>query len=484
MLRFGTDGLRGVANAELTPELALALGRAAVRVMGGDRYLVGRDTRRSGPLLEAALAAGLAGEGADVTLLGVVPTPEVAWWSAHEGLPAAMVSASHNPFPDNGIKLFSAGGRKLSDETESRLESELRRLLRDGALPTSAARAPTGSGVGWVAPAARVHDGYAAAVIASLEGRRLDGLTAVVDCANGSASVIAPRVLGDLGVDVHVLHARPDGANINDACGSTHIGDLARTVVERGADLGVAFDGDADRVLLVDETGEVVDGDQIIALCAIDRHDRRTLREDSVVVTVMTNLGFRLAMEKRGIHVVETKVGDRYVLEALEQRHLALGGEQSGHVIFRDLATTGDGLLTAVQVLDVAVRSGWPLATLATDAMTRLPQVLRNVRVAERDPAIVERLAPRIAAVERRLGDQGRVLVRPSGTEPLVRVMAEAPTADEAEAAVADLVAAVEADAGGRRRGAGRPVSGAGPGSDRRPGAGTPPPGRGARPRP
>jgi phosphoglucosamine mutase len=461
VLKFGTDGVRGVANTELTPELALALGRAAVRVLGGDRFAVGRDTRRSGPLLEAALAAGLASEGADVALLGVVPTPEVAWWSAAEAAPAAMVSASHNPFPDNGIKLFTAGGRKLSDAVEQRLELELQALL--GAVVASSTTAgggagagagadrpvPTGAGVGQVHTVAGGHDGYAASVIASLGGRRLDGLTAVVDCANGSASVVAPRVLRDLGVDAQVLHAAPDGANINHGCGSTHTGDLSRAVVERGADLGVAFDGDADRVLLVDAGGELVDGDQIIALCAIDRHERRALTDDSVVVTVMTNLGFRLAMEKRGIHVVETKVGDRYVLEALEAGGLSLGGEQSGHVIFPDLATTGDGLLTAVQALDVVVRADQPLRELAADAMTRLPQVLRNVRVAERDPAIVERLAPDIAAVEERLGDQGRVLVRTSGTEPLVRVMVEAPTPAEAEAAVADLIRAVEALAGG-----------------------------------
>lgn len=451
MLKFGTDGVRGVANAELTPELALALGRAAVRVLGGERYAVGRDTRRSGPLLEAALAAGLASEGADVTLLGVVPTPEVAWWSVTEAAPAAMVSASHNPFPDNGIKLFTAGGRKLSDAVEAQLELELQRLLGavvapstdpvGGGVPTVA----TGAAVGRIVAAGQVHDGYAAAVVGSLDGRRLDGLTAVVDCANGSASVVAPRVLRELGVDVHVLHARPDGANINDGCGSTHTDHLARTVAERGADLGVAFDGDADRVLLVDAAGELVDGDQIIALCAIDRHQRGVLTADSVVVTVMTNLGFRLAMDKRGIHVVETKVGDRYVLEALESGRLSLGGEQSGHVIFPDLATTGDGLLTAVQALDVVVRSGLPLAELAAGAMTRLPQVLRNVRVARRDPAIVDRLAADIAAVEERLGDQGRVLVRTSGTEPLVRVMAEAPTAAEAEAAVDELIRAVQA---------------------------------------
>jgi phosphoglucosamine mutase len=463
VLKFGTDGVRGIANAELTPELALALGRAAVRVLGGGRYAVGRDTRRSGPLLEAALAAGLAAEGADVVLLGVVPTPEVAWWSVAEQAPAAMVSASHNPFADNGIKLFAAGGRKLADDVEDRLEAALESLLDRDATPNRGRSSghvhddrpqnrgdereravPTGTGVGTIAPVAEAHTSYAAAVAASIDGRRLEGLTAVVDCANGSAAEVAPRVLRDLGVDVHVLHDRPDGTNINDGCGSTNVEGVARTVVERGADLGVAFDGDADRVLLVDADGELVDGDQIIALCAVDRHARGALPGDAVVVTVMTNLGFRLAMEAHGIEVVETAVGDRYVLEALEARGLALGGEQSGHVIFRDLATTGDGLLTAVQCLDVVVRSGRPLAGLA-GVMTRLPQVLRNVRVARRDPAVVERLAPDIAAAEKRLGPTGRVLVRPSGTEPVVRVMAEAPTAAEAEAVVGDLVRATEA---------------------------------------
>jgi phosphoglucosamine mutase len=458
MLRFGTDGVRGVANAELTPELALALGRAAVRVLGGDRFAVGRDTRRSGPLLEAALTAGLASEGADVTILGVVPTPEVAWWSATEDAPAAMVSASHNPFPDNGIKLFAAGGRKLTDAVEAELEEELQRLLgsspreavADAVIgsPAGGRAVPTGADVGRLLPAEHAQDGYAHAVMATLDGRRLDGLTAVVDCANGSASVVAPRVLAELGVDVHVIHAVPDGANINDRCGSTHTDELAQTVFARGADLGIAFDGDADRVLLVDAEGDLVDGDQIIALCAIDRHERGVLTDDSVVVTVMTNLGFRLAMAERGITVVETAVGDRYVLEALEEGGLSLGGEQSGHVIFPDLATTGDGLLTAAQVLDVIVRGGRPLADAAAEAMTRLPQVLRNVRVARRDPEIVDRLRPAVAEVESRLGGQGRVLVRPSGTEPLVRVMAEAPTQADAEAAVAELVHAVEVLAG------------------------------------
>jgi phosphoglucosamine mutase len=446
MLKFGTDGVRGVANAELTPELALALGRAAARVLGGDRFAIGRDTRRSGPMLEAALSAGLVSEGVDVELLGVAPTPEVAWWSVTADAPAAVVSASHNPFADNGIKLFAAGGRKLADDVEARLEHELRGLLVDAAPQRDT---PTGAGLGAVrAVAASAHAGYRAAVSGSLAGRRLAGLRAVVDCAHGAASVVAPAVLSDLGVDLEVIHADPDGTNINAGCGSTHPQAVAREVVERGADVGVAFDGDADRVLLVDAAGELVDGDHIIAICAIDRHERGVLAGDSVVVTVMTNLGFRLAMDKRGVHVVETQVGDRYVLEELESRRLHLGGEQSGHVIFRDLATTGDGLLTALQVLDVAVRSGRGLADLAGDAMTRLPQVLRNVRVTERDPAVAERLAGPIAAVEARLGDQGRVLVRPSGTEPLVRVMVEAPTEDEATAAADELVEAVEALAG------------------------------------
>jgi phosphoglucosamine mutase len=449
VLKFGTDGLRGVANSELTPELALALGRAAARVLGGDRYAVGRDTRRSGPLLEAALSAGLAAEGADVVSLGVVPTPAVAWWSATTDSPAAMVSASHNPFGDNGIKLFSAGGRKLADDVEAALEAELGRVLAGGWRRPSA---PTGAAVGVVSTDPSALTGYAGSVAATLAGRRLDGLRAVVDCAHGSASVVAPRVLRDLGIDVEVLHAAPDGTNINERCGSTHPDTLAAAVVARGADVGVAFDGDADRVLLVDEMGTLIDGDQIIALCALDRHDRGALRGDAVVVTVMTNLGFRQAMDKAGIGVVETAVGDRYVLEALESRGLALGGEQSGHVIFRDLATTGDGLLTAVQVLDVVARAGWPLAALAVEAMTRLPQVLRNVRVAERDPYLLDRLAPAVAAVEARLGPSGRVLIRPSGTEPLVRVMAEAPTEAEAEAAVADLVAEVGRLVDPRRR--------------------------------
>jgi phosphoglucosamine mutase len=448
---FGTDGVRGLANVELTPEYALLLGRAAARVLSGRCWAIGRDTRRSGPMLEAAFAAGLASEGVDVVSLGVAPTPEVAWWSASEDAPAAVISASHNPFADNGIKIFSAGGRKLPDEAEARVESEIRKLGISGAAaavgaPVTGHDVPVGAGVGSIVSLS-AHAGYGAAVAASIEGRRLDGLRLVIDCANGAASVVAPDVLRALGADVEVLHGNPDGTNINDRSGSTHPSDLQLAVHEHRAEVGVAFDGDADRVLFVDGHSRLVDGDQTMAICAIDLAARDLLPADTVVVTVMTNLGFRLAMAERGINVVDTKVGDRYVLEALEAGGYALGGEQSGHVIFRELATTGDGLLTAVQLLDVVVRSGRSLGMLADEAMTRLPQVLRNVRVSGATPAaeLAERLARDIAHVEDDLGEMGRVLVRPSGTEPLVRVMVEAPTDVQAEAAASRLVSALEA---------------------------------------
>ncbi len=453
MPTFGTDGVRGLANVELTPEYALVLGRAAARVLGRDCWAIGRDTRRSGPMLEAAFAAGLASEGSDVVSLGVAPTPEVAWWSASEKAPAAVISASHNPFADNGIKIFTAGGRKLPDESEARIESEIRKLgISAAAAAVGAATGadpPTGEGVGNIVSYS-AHAGYGAAVAASIEGRRLDGLRVVVDCANGAASVVAPELLRSLGAEVEVLHGAPDGLNINDRCGSTHPSDLQLAVHTHRAEVGVAFDGDADRVLFVDGHSRVVDGDQTMAICAIDLAARDLLPDATVVVTVMTNLGFRLAMAERGINVVDTKVGDRYVLEALEAGGYALGGEQSGHVIFRDLATTGDGLLTAVQLLDVVVRSGRSLGMLADDAMTRLPQVLKNVRVTGSTPAaeLAGRLASHIAHVEDDLGELGRVLVRPSGTEPLVRVMVEAPTEVQAEAAASRLVSALEAMAG------------------------------------
>lgn len=439
-LRFGTDGVRGAANTELTPELALSLGRAAARTLGPGPWLVGRDTRLSGPLLHAAFVAGLASEGASSVDLGVVPTPGVAHLCAADQLPGAMISASHNPFGDNGIKLFAVGGLKLDDAAEERLEADLAALEAEG-IPGSAER-PGGPLVGTLGRAPDAWERYAHHLEQlPLEGRRLPGLKVVIDCAHGAASTVAPRVLAELGVAVTVLHADPDGTNINDGCGSTHPELLQKAVVARGADVGLAFDGDADRVLAVDAGGQLVDGDQLIALLAVDLHERGLLRDDTVAVTVMTNLGFRQAMAGHGIRVVDTAVGDRHVLAALAEHGLVLGGEQSGHIVLRDWATTGDGLLTGLFVLDVMARSGRTLAELAA-VMTRLPQVLVNVRVARRSPDLLERLAPDIARAEIALAGRGRVLVRPSGTEPVVRVMVEAPTAEEAQATADALAAA------------------------------------------
>jgi phosphoglucosamine mutase len=439
-LEFGTDGIRGLANDELTPELVLALGRAAARVLGGP-FVVGRDTRRSGPMLQAAFAAGVASEGMAVVDLGVIPTPGVAFASAGWRAPGAVVSASHNPFPDNGVKLFAPGGRKLTDDEEATLEAEFARI----AAGDPAAR-PTGAGVGALESDPAAVDAYAAHLVASLEGRTLEDLFVVLDCGHGAASVVAPAVVRETGARVEVLGDRPDGTNVNDGCGSTDLTALRKAVAEHGADAGLAFDGDADRVLAVDGTGEVVDGDHLIALCALDLRSRGRLDGGTVVVTVMTNLGFRLAMEEAGIAVHETPVGDRHVLEALDANGWSLGGEQSGHLIFRRLATTGDGILTGLQLLDLIARRSRPLADLAAEAMTRLPQVLRNVRLAvRRDAAAVnDAVAPAVAAESDRLGAHGRVLVRPSGTEPLVRVMVEAPTEAQADASAARLVAEVE----------------------------------------
>jgi len=434
--------VRGVANAELTPEIVLALGRAAARVLGADRFLVGRDTRVSGALIQAALSVGLMAEGVAVADVGVLPTPGVAWLSVADGDPAAVISASHNPFHDNGVKFFAAGGRKLSDEVEARLEAELDRLLEVTPGGTHPVVPVVGAAVGSVA----ANDGrqrYVDGMVGVLGAGALAGLTLVLDCAHGAASAVAPEVFRRLGATVHVLHDAPDGRNINDGCGSTHPEALQAEVVARGADVGLAFDGDADRVLAVDGAGNLVDGDHLIALLALDRKAGGRLPEDTVVVTVMANLGFRQAMRQAGITMVETDVGDRYVLEAMEKGGWTLGGEQSGHVIFRDLATTGDGILTGLQVLDVMVRSGRSLAELAS-VVERLPQVLRNVAIAPGRPLGGERdLAAAIADVEAGLGDAGRVLVRASGTEPVIRVMVEAETMEAAEAATRTLCDAV-----------------------------------------
>ncbi|NNE72857.1 MAG: phosphoglucosamine mutase [Acidimicrobiales bacterium] len=432
-LPFGTDGVRGVAHEELTTEFVRALGAVAAQVLGAGRFYIGRDTRESGPDFTQAFADGLASAGAEPVSLGVVPTPAVAGAAATDGRPAAMISASHNPWTDNGIKLFAAGGVKLSDAVQDEIAD---RLALIDSFPAPDSPAAIGNGRALV-------ERYGQAVEASIEGRRLDGLSVVIDCANGSNSFVAETVLRELGADVTSLFHEPDGRNINVDCGSTYPGTLQHAVVERGADLGLAFDGDADRVLAVDHTGALVDGDHLIAICAIDRKARGRLADDRVVVTVMTNLGFRLGMQKHGITVVDTAVGDRYVLEALDRDQLNLGGEQSGHVIFRDLATTGDGLLTGVQVLDVVARSGQTLAALADAAMTQLPQTLVNVRVAERPDDIATLLADDVAVAEAELGATGRVLLRSSGTEPLVRVMVEAAEQATAERIANELAGAV-----------------------------------------
>ncbi len=444
-LRFGTDGIRGVAGRELTAEAAVALGRAAGRILGSDggRFLIGRDTRRSGPMLQAALAAGVASAGVDVTDLGVMPTPAVAAMAAAYGQPAAMVSASHNPFGDNGVKFFAAGGTKLPSEVQAEMESELNGLLED--RQGDRGSPVTGAAIGTITSEPNALDWYEARLVAALEGRRLERIGVVVDCANGAASGTAADVLTAAGAEVlGTLGCTPDGSNINEGCGSTDPSGLARAVVDLGADIGLAFDGDADRVIAVDATGQVVDGDQMLAIFAEDFRDRERLADDTVVVTVMTNLGFHQAMAARGISVHQTPVGDRHVLEALDRHGWTLGGEQSGHLVFRDLATTGDGILCGLLLTDVMARTGRPLADLAGAGMQRLPQVLRNVEVAHPDRLdATASVWSEVEAVEAQLGARGRVVLRRSGTERVIRVMAEAPTESEAADVVGRVSAAV-----------------------------------------
>ena len=444
---FGTDGVRGDTRGDLNGRLVEAVGEAAGEVLGADRFAVGRDTRISGPELVEALNRGIGRAGGSAVDLGIVPTPAVARWCHDEQVAGAVVSASHNPWHDNGVKLFAPGGRKLSDEAQHEIEQRLGDLF-DG--PGGAERMHDLSGHLSAADDAAgdlARRRHIRAVVASLEGRDLAGLRVVVDTANGAAWRSAPECLSGLGAGVEVIHADPDGYNINDGCGSLHPESLQAAVVSSGADAGLAFDGDADRVLAVDGVGALVDGDQILAVCAIDRAERGRLPGNAVVATVMANLGLRQAMAARGIGVVETPVGDRHVLGALEERRLVLGGEQSGHLIFRDLATTGDGLLTAVHLLDAVKRSGSSLSDLAAGAMTRLPQVLVGVPLpASARPADLDEALGAIASeAAARLGDSGRVLVRPSGTEPLIRVMVEAADTGTAQAEADRLAAKIEA---------------------------------------
>jgi phosphoglucosamine mutase len=439
-LRFGTDGVRGVANAELTVELVTALGRAAVRALGADQpFVVGRDTRRSGPMLEAALVSGICAEGADVVLTGVLPTPAIAHLARERAAPAAVISASHNSYEDNGVKLFSAGGRKIPEALEVQVEAELAELAV--AMPEPGA---AGSGVGVASEHRGALDDYVAYLVDALEGRRLDGMPVVVDCGNGAAFRAAPTALRALGAEVDVLHAAPDGTNINEKCGSTHPEDLKEAVLVAGAKVGLAFDGDADRVIAVDERGEIVDGDQMLAIAAIDLRDRGLLRGDSVVTTVMSNFGLQQALEPYGVELVRAPVGDRNVLDELERRDLVLGGEQSGHIINMLHATTGDGSLTGILLLDTMVRRHRSLSELAS-VMTRMPQVNRNVPMTDPESLNGDHAFwSRVAGIERDLAGGGRVLVRPSGTEPVVRVMVETPDTGAAEETADRLAALIE----------------------------------------
>ncbi len=438
--KFGTDGVRGVANVDLTPEFVLALGRAVARTMAAAEFVVGRDTRRSGPLLQAAFSAGLASEGADVVDVGELPTPALAWLSAERGVPAAVVSASHNPFADNGIKVFASGGLKLSASIEAAIEAELE-LVQDAPVPGP--RRLQGHGVGRLRHEFGLGEAYVAHLGSLTEGRRLDGLRLVVDGAHGAASALAASVYRQLGAEVVAIGCEPDGTNINDGVGSTSTDALSAAVVESGADLGLAVDGDADRLLAVDATGRPANGDQLLALFALDLAQRGQLSGRTVVVTVMTNLGFRLAMEEHGIVVKETPVGDRHVLAALDEGGYSLGGEQSGHLIFRRLATTGDGLLTGLVLADLMSRRGEALATMLDGLVTPVPQVLVNVPVPDTELLVgAKAVWSAVAEEQERLGDNGRVVLRPSGTEPMVRVMVEA-VGDGVAAAVADRLGAL-----------------------------------------
>jgi len=448
---FGTDGVRGVANADLTAEMALGLSVAAAHVLAeagtfaGHKpvAVVGRDPRASGEFLEAAVVAGLASAGVDVLSVGVLPTPAVAHLTAELGADlGVMLSASHNAMPDNGVKFFARGGHKLADELEDRIESVYEEH-RTGA-PWDR---PTGAGVGRVTAYEEGFDRYVTHLISVLPNR-LDGVKVVLDEAHGAAARVSPEAFKQAGAEVITIGAEPDGLNINDGCGSTHLGLLKAAVIEHGADLGIAHDGDADRCLAVDHTGAEVDGDQILAVLALAMRERSELRSDTVVATVMSNLGFKLALEREGLRLIQTAVGDRYVLEEMKQHDYALGGEQSGHVIILDHATTGDGTLTGLLLAARVAESGRSLKELAA-VMERLPQILINVPDVDRSRVRTSpELTAAVADAERELGSTGRVLLRPSGTEPLVRVMVEAADLEQARSVAERLADVVKSALG------------------------------------
>lgn len=438
---FGTDGVRGKANELLTPELAMALSQAAASVLGHEQITDGRrpvavvakDPRISGDFLSAAIEAGLAASGVDVHDAGTLPTPAAAYLVADIGADfGVMISASHNPAPDNGIKFLARGGKKLDDALEDAIEAALE-------MPK---RRPQGGDVGRIRRFADAEDRYTMHLLQSLPNR-LDGLKVVLDCAHGAASGCSPEVFTAAGAKVIVIGADPDGININDGYGSTHLENLQAAVLEHQADLGIAHDGDADRCLAVDHEGTIVDGDQIMSIMAMAMKDMGKLKDNTLVATVMSNLGLKIAMREAGITVKETGVGDRYVLEGMREGEFNLGGEQSGHVIFADYATTGDGVLTGLQIAARMNATGKSLKELAS-TMTVLPQILINVKGVDKDATTSNTvLAAAVAAAEAELGDTGRVLLRPSGTEPVVRVMVEATSQDIAEKIAGSLAEVV-----------------------------------------
>jgi phosphoglucosamine mutase len=434
---FGTDGVRGVANADLTPDLALALGRAAGAVLApdGGEIVVGRDTRVSGPMLEGALVAGLCSAGVDVRCAGIITSPAVSWLTVDSGAHAgAMISASHNPIADNGIKFFSALGAKIAVDVEDAIEARMEEP------PTPRFRTGTNVGTSFVMPDAA--DRYVEHLVSTIDAD-LAGMRIVLDCAYGAAWQVGPRAFEDAGAEVIAMHAEPDGARINVDCGSTSMKRISERVVVEEAELGFAFDGDADRVLAVDERGAVIDGDRILALCALSLSDAGQLDGNVVVATVMSNLGFRRALEERGIEVLSAPVGDRLVAEAMSARDAILGGEQSGHIVFSRHASTGDGVLTGLQVASFLSASGKKMSD-ATHLYDPYPQVLINVEVGRRNNLEgSEQLWDDVRKAEAALGKTGRVLVRASGTEPLVRVMVEAVEAESARSIAQDLAASV-----------------------------------------
>ena len=441
---FGTDGVRGLANGLLTAELALQLAQAAAVVLGHDRNsngsrpraVVARDPRASGEFIAAAVEAGLSSSGIDVYDAGVLPTPAAAYLVADlEADFGVMISASHNPAPDNGIKFFARGGQKLPDDVEDAIEAQMH----------NEAVRPIGPDVGRIQRFSDAEDRYVVHLLSTLP-HRLEGLTVVLDCAHGAASGCSPQVFKDAGADVIVIGADPDGLNINDGVGSTHLGPLKEAVLQYGADLGIAHDGDADRCLAVDHEGSEVDGDQIMAILAVALKKAGKLNDDVLVATVMSNLGLKIALRNAGISIRETAVGDRYVLENMREGGFNLGGEQSGHVIFSDHATTGDGLLTGLQLAAQVALTGTSLKDLAA-VMTKLPQVLINVKGVDRTKVNSnDVLAQAVKAAEAALGETGRVLLRPSGTEPVVRVMVEAADEETAQSIAEHLAQVVRTE--------------------------------------